>query len=212
MDAEDDNEADLLQFRRKYAKDDEKIVFFIGRHVFEKGIHLLIDAAPNIVEGYNNTRFIIAGRGPMTDELINRVNVMGLTDKFEFPGYMDDENKNKLYKVADAAVFPSLYEPFGIVALEAMSAGCPVVASDTGGLSEIIEHEKTGLKCQTGVTQSLGDNVLRILRDEELSSIVKENAKMEILQKYNWNKISDLTVDMYKKVLTEAKDTRWGKN
>lgn len=201
---------DLLQFRRKYAKDDEKIVFFIGRHVFEKGIHLLIDAAPKIVLGYNKIRFIIAGRGPMTDELINRVKVMGLSDKFEFPGYMDDYNKNKLYKVADAAVFPSLYEPFGIVALEAMSAGCPVVAADTGGLSEIIEHEKTGLKCLAGVTQSLEDNVLRILKDDKLSSLIKENAKTEINEKYNWNKVSNLTVDMYKTVLTEAKGTRWG--
>ena len=192
--------ADLKEFRNNYAFEDEKIVFYIGRHVFEKGIHLLIEAVSKILNGHEKTKFIIGGRGPMTDELKERVNSMGLSNKVAFVGYLEDQVRNKLYRVADVAVFPSLYEPFGIVALEAMSAGCPVVVSDTGGLSEIVQHEKTGLKCYTGSPQSLVDNVLKILNDEELRKSIKENALNEIHEKYTWNRIASRTVEVYQSV------------
>ena len=201
--------ADLKEFRSNYAAEDEKIVFYIGRHVFEKGIHLLVEAANKIVDGYQKTKFIIGGRGPMTEELKDRVEKMGLSPKFEFLGYMEDEVRNKLYRVSDVAAFPSLYEPFGIVALEAMSAGCPVVVSDTGGLSEIVQHEITGLKCFTGSPESLVENILKILRDEGLGKVIKENALKEIHEKYTWNKIAANTVEVYKAVISEATGTKW---
>jgi glycosyltransferase involved in cell wall biosynthesis len=194
-------EFDFENFRKNYAKEDENIVFYIGRHVFEKGIHLLIEAAPHIVQGNNKTKFIIGGKGPMTEELKERVEQLGLSNQFHFLGYMEDEVRNKLYRVSDVAVFPSLYEPFGIVALEAMCAGCPVVVSDTGGLSEIVQHEKNGLKCYVGSPQSLGDNVLKILNDKPLSKYIKENALREIKEKYEWSKIAETTVKVYESII-----------
>ncbi|MCY6371893.1 glycosyltransferase family 4 protein [Clostridium ganghwense] len=200
---------DTLQFRRKFAKDDEKIVFYVGRHVFEKGIHILINAASQIIKKHNKTKFIIAGTGPMTDELKKKVRDIGLSDKVLFTGYMEDNSKNKLYKVADMAIFPSLYEPFGIVALEGMAAGCPIVVSDVGGFSEIVEHKVNGMKFIPGSVESLKKNVLELLSNEELSKKLKENAYRYIREKYSWDKIACLTVQMYEQVKNEAKETEW---
>jgi glycosyltransferase involved in cell wall biosynthesis len=200
---------DSLEFRRNYAEDNEKIIFYVGRHVFEKGIHLLVEAARGIVKSYNNSKFVIAGTGPMTEELKNRVRDMGIEKKVLFVGYMNDEDRDKLYKVADVAVFPSLYEPFGIVALEAMAAGCPVVVSNTGGLGEIIEHKVNGLKSINGSSESITDNVSQLLYDNDLANILKENALKTVYEKYTWNKVAELTVEMYELVREEAKGTEW---
>ncbi|MDP4143708.1 MAG: glycosyltransferase [Bacillota bacterium] len=200
---------DWLSFRRQYAMDDEKIVFFVGRHVFEKGVQLLIEAAPKIVAGYNKTKFVIAGKGPMTEELKARVRSMGLESKVLFVGYMDDESRNKLYRVSNAAVFPSLYEPFGIVALEAMAAGCPVVVSDTGGLSELIKHRENGMKMINGLTDSLKDNVLQLLYDDGLANYIKENGAKTVNENYTWDRVAKLTLKMYDQIREEAAGTEW---
>lgn len=204
-----DFDFNLSSFRRQYALDDEKIVFFIGRHVFEKGIQLLIDAAPQIISRYEKAKFVIAGQGPMTEELKAKTKEMGLRNKIQFVGYMDDYDKNRLYKVANVAVFPSLYEPFGIVALEAMAAGCPVVVSDTGGLGEIVQHKYTGMKMLNGLVQSLTDNVVELLKDDELSSYVISNAQRLVEDKFTWGEIAKLTVKMYEMTKKEAEDTDW---
>jgi len=203
---------DYGSFRRNYALDEEKIVFYVGRHVYEKGIHLLIEAAPGILREYSNTKFVIAGKGPMTEELKNRVRALGIAEKVMFTGYMSDETRNKLYKVANAAVFPSLYEPFGIVALEAMAAECPVIVSDTGGLGEIITHKYNGMKILTGVVDSVRDNIVEILRDEQLADYVKKNAIKDVYVKYTWNKIAEHTALIYERVKEEEVENEQVKN
>lgn len=202
-------EFDWLNFRRRYARDEEKIIFYIGRHVFEKGIHLLIEAAQGITSRYNNSKFVIAGTGPMTNELKHRVRQMGIERKFVFTGYMSDEDRDKLYRVANIAVFPSLYEPFGIVVLEAMAAGCPVVVSDTGGLGEIVQHKVNGLKTINGSSQSIIDNISQLLYDDELAKQLKENALRSVYEKYTWDKVAETTVSMYNWISDEAKGTEW---
>lgn len=204
-----DFEFNPLEFRRNYALDDEKIIFFIGRHVFEKGIQLLIDAVPRILAEYSKAKFVIAGTGPMTEELKYKAKQMGLENKILFSGYMNNEIKSKLYRVANIAVFPSLYEPFGIVALEAMAAGCPIVVSDTGGLGELVEHRVNGMKMINGLTESLKDNVLALLNDNELCEHIKENAKESIKEKYTWEEVAKLTTKMYNLVKEEALGTEW---
>ena len=196
---------DWLTFRRQFAMDHEKLVFYIGRHVYEKGIHILAEASNKILNELGNVKFVIAGTGPMTDEIKSKVYSMGVKEKFIFPGYIDTATKEKLYRVANTAVFPSLYEPFGIVALEAMAAGCPVVVSDTGGLGELIQHEGNGLKTLTGVAESLADNVIRLLRNEELADQLKCNALKAIHEKYTWDKVAVITNNMYQMVKEEEK-------
>ena len=95
---------------------------------------------PKILQGYNDAKLVVAGRGGMIDELRAQVNYLGISNKVYFTGYLDHKSICKMYKCADVSVFPSTYEPFGIVALEAMLAGIPVVVSDVGGLNEIVEH------------------------------------------------------------------------
>jgi glycogen synthase len=200
----------IEEFRRGFAKDNEKIIFYVGRHVYEKGIQLLLDAVPDILASYSDAKFIIAGKGVMTDELKERVIALGLEDKVLFTGYVDDKLKTRLYKIADAAVFPSLYEPFGIVALEAMAAGCPVVVSDIGGLKEIIEHKVNGLKHIPGSKDSLKDNVLQLLNNEVLKRSLREWAHNTVVEKYTWDKVALSTQELYEKVREEAKGTEWG--
>jgi glycosyltransferase involved in cell wall biosynthesis len=185
------------EIRKRYAEDDEKIVFFIGRHVHEKGIQVLIDSIPSILEAYEKIKFVIGGDGPMTLELRDRVQRMKLNHKVIFTGYMEEEDKINSYKVADAAIFPSLYEPFGIVVLEAMAAGCPVVASDIGGITEIINHKTTGMKFMSSSISSLKENLISVLMDKELSSRLTTNGKLEIEKRYSWDKAATSTLDVY---------------
>lgn len=198
-----------MPFRRQYAKDNEKIIFFVGRHVYEKGIHLLAEASKEVIRRNSNVKFVVAGTGPMTEEIKNRVYSNGLMEKFFFTGYIDSDIKNKLYQIADTAIFPSLYEPFGIVALEAMAAGCPVVVSDVGGLSEIVEHKVNGLKTYAGSASSLADNICEALWNNELISILRDNAKKIVKEKYTWEKVAKLTNEMYEMVKEEARGTDW---
>jgi glycogen synthase len=200
---------DIASFRRQYAKDDEKIVLYVGRHVYEKGIQFLIEAAPDIISHYGNVKFIIAGKGPMTEELKDKAKYLGLGDKVIFTGYIDDTERAMFYRAADAAVVPSLYEPFGISALEAMSAGCPVLVSDIGGLKDIVEHKVNGIKLMPGSKDSIRDNILELLNNKLLSSEVSENGIRLVNERYLWDKVALCTVELYEKVKEEARGTEW---
>ena len=158
-----DNINSGIDFRGKFALPEEKIVLFVGRLVYEKGIHVLINAVPKILSKVN-AKFIIVGSGYMKEQLLNIVRSMGLEHKVLFEGFLDEASLLRLQKCADVSVVPSLFEPFGIVALEAMAARSPVVASDTGGLSEIIEHEVTGVKVYPNNPDSLAWGITKVLR------------------------------------------------
>ena len=191
-------------FRRKYAMDNEKIILFMGRLVYEKGVQHLISAMPKILEGYHDAKLIIAGKGGMTDELKSQVEAMGLGDKVYFTGYLNAKQVSKMYKCADVSVFPSTYEPFGIVALEAMLAGVPTVVSDVGGLNEIVEHRVDGMKSYAGNPNSLADSILELLLNPELCSKVTKKAKQKVKNQYNWAKIAQDTYFTYEKAICKT--------
>ena len=192
------------EFRRKYARDDEKIILYMGRLVHEKGIGHLIAAMPKILENYHDSKLIIAGKGGMIDELKYQVEALGLSDKVYFTGYLNGKDVQKMYKCADVAVFPSTYEPFGIVALEAMLAGVPTVVSDVGGLNEIVEHGVTGMKSYSGNANSIADSILALLFDHQLAAKVSKNAKAKVKEVYNWNKIAQDTHFTYQKAICQT--------
>ena len=166
-----------FEFRRKYARDNEKIVMCAGRLVYEKGFQYLIDAAPKILNNYHDVKFIIAGKGGMMDELKAKANYLGISDKVYFTGQLCPQDLYTMYKCADVAVFPSTYEPFGIVAIEGMYAGTPIVVSDVGGLNEIVEHGVTGMKSYAGNSNSLADSILSLLFDQQLAYNVAKKRK-----------------------------------
>jgi glycosyltransferase involved in cell wall biosynthesis len=202
------NDKDLAQFRNKYALPQEKIVLFVGRMVYEKGVHVLVNAAPKVLEKAN-AKFIIVGNGYMKDQLSTIVNNTGLAHKVMFTGFVDDETLRKLQKCADVSVVPSLFEPFGIVALEAMAAKSPVVVSDTGGLSEIVNHDVDGVKAYTGNPDSLAWGINRVLTDEVYANTLRTNAYRKIQEKYNWDKIAQQTLTMYENILNEYSQSFW---
>jgi glycosyltransferase involved in cell wall biosynthesis len=201
---------DLGQFRRRFALPEEKIVLFVGRLVYEKGVHVLVNAVPKILQKVN-AKFVIVGNGYMKEQLSGLVKSMGLAHKVLFTGFVDDDTLRKLQRCADVSVVPSLFEPFGIVALEAMAARSPVVVSDTGGLSEIVEHDVSGAKVYVNDPDSLAWGVNRVLLDNSFADWLRTNAFKRVREKYSWDKIGQQTKAMYETVLNEYSKSFWAK-
>ncbi len=187
-------------YRSRHAADDEKIVFFVGRLVREKGVQLLIEAAPKILHYHPRTKFVIAGSGDRGGHMA-RVAELGIAHAFYFRGFIPDEELPWLYQIADVAVFPSLHEPFGIVALEAMAAGTPLVVSDVGGLSSIVRHGDNGFKCYPDNPDSLGSQVLHVLLAPDHARECAERAGREVREHYNWDLLAGQTIDVYRELL-----------
>jgi glycogen(starch) synthase len=200
--------ADLGQFRRKFALPEEKLVLYVGRLVYEKGIHVFVNAVPKIL-GKVDAKFVIVGNGYMKEPLSNLVKSMGLAHKVMFTGFVDDETLKNLQRCADVSVVPSLFEPFGIVALEAMAAKSPIVVSDTGGLSEIVEHDVNGVKVYPENPDSLAWGITKVLLDEKYANLIRNNAYKKVLEKYDWDKISQQTKAVYQAVLKEYSKSFW---
>jgi glycogen(starch) synthase len=203
-----DENYDRNEFRSKFALPEEKIVLYVGRLVYEKGIHVLINAVPKILNKVN-AKFIIVGSGYMKEQLLNIVRSMGLEHKVLFEGFMDEATLLRLQRTADVAVVPSLFEPFGIVALEAMAAQSPIVVSDTGGLSEIVEHDVTGVKVYPNNPDSLAWGITKVLQDDGFANFIRQNAYRRVQEKYDWAKIAIQTKRIYESVLGEYSKSFW---
>jgi glycogen(starch) synthase len=199
---------DLKLFRSKFALPEEKLVLFVGRLVYEKGAHVLINAIPKVLAKVD-AKFVVVGSGYMKEQLSDIVKSMGLEHKVLFAGFVDDETLLRLQKCADVSVVPSLFEPFGIVALEAMAAKSPVVVSDTGGLPEIVEHDVTGVKVYPNNPDSLAWGITKILLDENYRNGIIENAYRKVQEKYDWDKIAQQTKRIYEGVLGEYSKSFW---
>jgi glycosyltransferase involved in cell wall biosynthesis len=189
------------EVRSRFAERGEKLVLFVGRLVVEKGVHVLLDAIPKVLQKVE-AKFVIAGDGYLRSEVVKRVAERGLGGKVHVTGYLDTDTIRRLFLAADVCVIPSLYEPFGIVALEAMAAGCPVVASDTGGLSEIVEHEKTGVKVYPNNPDSLAWGILRVLESKDLVERLKKNMREKVEREYRWSTIAQATKAVYQEALS----------
>jgi len=199
---------DLAAFRRGYARTDQPIVYYVGRMVPQKGISTIIEAAPLVLREWPGVKFVLAGGGHV-DDLRAKANALGVSENIIFTGRVPDEVRDGLFKVADVAVFPSVYEPFGIVALEAMAAGTPVVVSDVGGLSEVVDMHETGIKVYPSDPGSLAWGILHTLHNPQWSHQRAENANRVARTQYNWDLIAGMTVDVYNRVVREANASDW---
>ncbi len=202
------DEAERAEARAKLAAPDEKIVMYVGRFVREKGIHVLLNAASAILAEEPNTKFLIVGGGHR-ERFEQFVHWAGLQEKVLFTGFMANRALHQLYRCADVAVFPSLYEPFGIVALEGMAAGAAVVASDAGGLREVVLHDETGTLSYANDPGSLAWAVLRVLRDPERASRLAVKARARLKVDFDWSGLADQTIAVYKRVWAEFLDSYW---
>lgn len=199
----------LRDFRGQWAGRDQPIIFSVGRLVQEKGAHLIVEAAPRVLAEFPKSKFIIAGTGSMADSLKRRVAELGLADCVTIAGFISDDDRNRLFKVSDVAVFPSLYEPFGIVALEAMAARCPVVVSSVGGLGEVVHHDTTGVTVYPDNIDSLAWGILYCLRRPELAQIRSERAYRLVKTEYSWEHIAEETIRVYERVIGERAKAAW---
>jgi glycogen(starch) synthase len=187
---------------QQFANPGEKIVLYVGRLVHEKGVHVLIGAAPKVLNVLPNVKFVIVGEGGMKEQLLKEAWDFGIPNKVFFTGFVDEKTLALLFKTSAVMVVPSLYEPFGITALEAMAAQVPVVASDVGGLSEIIEHDKTGVKVYADNSDSVAWGIVKVLTDEAYANRLRKNAYRRIVEDYSWEKISNETIEAYNQVMT----------
>ncbi|ELR98981.1 glycosyltransferase family 4 protein [Gloeocapsa sp. PCC 73106] len=202
-------EFDHVAFRRLFALDHEKIVYYVGRMTHEKGIFVLLNAAPQILsEMKGSVKFVLIGGGN-TNNFKQQAWNLGIWDYCYFTGFMSDEDLNKFQTVADCAVFPSLYEPFGIVALESFAALVPVVVSNAGGLPEVVSHGQTGIVTQANDAVSLAGGILKVLKNPDLAKSLTQNAYTNLIARFTWPQLAKQTETVYSLVLSEREKVVW---
>jgi glycogen(starch) synthase len=188
---------DLRALRREFAAPHEKLVLLVGRLVYEKGFQLALDALPDVIEQVGNVRFLVAGSGTHEAELKAQAQRLGLSEHGTFLGWIGDDVLHSLYRIADLCVVPSIYEPFGLVALEAMASGCPCIVADTGGLREVVPlGEHVGLRFNGGDAEHLGVMIERLLVDEGLRDRLVTQASEHVLR-FDWDDIAERTRGIY---------------
>ncbi|TYB40187.1 glycosyltransferase family 4 protein [Micromonospora sp. AP08] len=176
---------------------DGPLVGYAGRLVYEKGVQHLVHAVPYLRDRHPGLRVVIAGDGPYRDELVDQARRLRLADTVRFAGFLDATQLPAVLAATDATVIPSLYEPFGMIALEAAAAGAPLAVADTGGLAEIVEPEVTGVTFPHGDADALAGAVHRLLGDEVFARRVARRARTMIAERYAWSAIAARTAGSY---------------
>lgn len=184
----------------RFAEPNDRIVLYVGRLVPVKGVDVLIEAVPKILSVHPNVKLVIIGEGYARQHLSNLVRSLGIDHKVYFAGYISDHEVRKILHHAEVQVIPSRYEPFGIVCLEAMASGVPVVASDIGGLSEIMEDGVTGLKVPPDNSDALASAVNRVLSDATLRDSISEKAREQVVKQFSWEAVVDMMIQIYNSI------------
>jgi glycosyltransferase involved in cell wall biosynthesis len=196
--------------RREFAPNGEKIVLFAGRIDYLKGVSALIISAARVLERLGDTIYLIAGEclpGEYTDFVFGLANNLhGLNGRIRFLGKLPKRRLFQLYYAADVVVVPSVYESFGYVAAEAMAAGAPVIASNTGGLPELIEHGENGVLIPLNKdtmgnysvdVMKLADAQIELLRDKALRSRMGLAGKQLVTSRFTLRNMLGATIDVY---------------
>jgi glycogen synthase len=189
--------ADLPRLRARFVAPDEKLVLLVGRLVWEKGFHLALDALPGLIRRVGRVRFLVAGSGTAEDELREQAQRLGLMAHGTFVGWTGDDVLHSLYRIADLCLVPSIYEPFGLVALEAMASGCPCIVADTGGLREVVPRGgRVGLRFRARSVRSLERMAEQLLTDDEERSRLVAEASEHVLG-FDWADVARQTAGVY---------------
>ena len=177
----------------KYNLYDKQVILFVGAldkpHYF-KGVNILLQAISSLNDS-DNFRVIIAGDGNLRHSYESLASSLGLSKKIIFIGSASDSLLPKLYSLADMLVFPSIdkSEAFGIVALEAMSSGTPVIASDLAGVRSVVVKKETGLLVKPGSVQNLADMIKLLLKNPRLAKQYGAAGRQRVLDYYTWEDI-----------------------
>jgi len=182
------------------------LVLSWGRVQFEKGFQVLARSMATVRARVPGVECTIAGRGSYQPELQAQIDVEGVSDIVRIAGFVDDGELRELTRRAGCVVIPSLYEPFGLVALEALAAGAPLIVARTGGLAELIEGTDAGLTFEPGRPDDLANCIERVLTDPLLAAELTRNARELIDRKYSWQAIAESTAHVYATAMSEHSD------
>lgn len=199
---------DIHKLRESYGlKEDEIMILFLGRLVSVKGVDRLIMAMPHVLQRYPKAKLVVVGVGDMQEYLKNLVKTMRLQDvvKLNF-NFISEEERILHYAACDVAVFPSLYEPFGIVALEAMSMERPVVVGAAGvsGMREIViccGEDQCGFHVDASNPSDIAWGINSALESPEKMRWLGKNGRHRVLNEFTWEKVAERTLDLYRKVI-----------
>ncbi|MGH2740859.1 MAG: glycosyltransferase family 4 protein [Actinomycetota bacterium] len=190
-------------FRREHVGPGERLVLFAGRLEYEKGVQTVLQALPLVVDRVPGVRFHVAGAGSHRPRLEKRARELGVADRVTFLGFLDDELLRNYYAASDLVLVPSLYEPFGMVALETMAAGTPVAVADTGGLQEVVRDGDTGLRFVPGDAPACAEAMVRLLTDKRLARKLSMRARQILASDYSWSAAAERAVETYRRTITE---------
>lgn len=199
-----DRSADIRAFREVHGVPaDALVVGVIGRMVPVKGYDVLLDAARRLAATRPDVWFVLVGHGPQLKTLRRLAVELGIEGRVVFPGFSRD--LELFFRLFDVFVFPSLREPFGIVLLEAMSAGTPVVASRSGGAPEIVEDGVTGLLVPPGDAAALAAAVERVLADKDLAESLAGAAAEAVGKRFSLDVMTERTEVVYRECLKRGR-------
>ncbi len=208
---EEFSEKKVREFRNKIGVRDDPMIFFIGRLTWVKGVENLVRAMNSVVKEVPEAKLVILGQGGQQESIDDIIETNNLQDnvitRYEF---VDEEERLMYYAASDLAVFPSRYEPFGIVCTEAMSMGKPVVVGAKGvsGFREQVVASgpnRCGSHANPDDPEDIANFILEILKDEELRKKLGKNARQRVLDNYTLDKVAEHTLKIYERTLEQSK-------
>ncbi len=208
------NQETIREVRQRYGiEDNDLMALFIGRLVHVKGVDRLIRAVPHVLKNISNAKLVIVGLGDMQDYLEGLVRKLKLQDsvKFRFE-FVPEEERIAHYAACDVAVFPSLYEPFGIVALEAMSMEKPVVVGATGisGMRESVVPSgpnQCGFHVNPNDPLDIAWGITNAIQDPQRRVELGKNGRKRVIEEFTWEKATEKTILLYEKLLESESES-----
>ncbi len=176
---------------------EEKTILFLGRLTIAKGADYLLKAAQKVIQIYPTVKFVFVGKGEMIKELIDLSIDLGISQNVVFTGWLNHKQVDEAYRRADLFVMPSITEPFGLTALEAMRNGTPVLISRQSGVSEVIQN---CLKVDFWDIDNMATKILSVLKYKPLKDTLSENGHTDV-DHMSWEKQTAKIVDIYKKLI-----------
>jgi glycogen synthase len=187
---------------------DRPVVFTWGRVQYEKGFQVLARAMASLRARVPGILCVIAGRGSYLPELQSQIDLEGVSDIVQLPGFLPDDELRAAIHRANCVVIPSLYEPFGLVALEALAANAALIVADTGGLAELVGGTGSALMFEPGNAEELADRIEQVLTEPDTARAMQHRANELLDATYSWDAIASRTIDVYAEVAASPVNAR----
>jgi len=189
----DNNSATASVMARSTIRKADKIVLFLGRITMQKGPEYFIEAASKVLDKFDRVKFVMAGSGDKITQIIELAAAQGIGHKILFTGFLRGPDVQRVFKMADVYVMPSVSEPFGIAPLEAISHDVPVIISKTSGVAEVLTH---ALKVDFWDTDEIANKIIAVLKHPPLSSTLRQHADFEV-RRLTWDDAADKCISTY---------------